>query len=57
LLGPSFPTRRSSDRSVPQHVGFETFATVEDAVAEVQNIHGADATLACVRYPAARSRS
>jgi hypothetical protein len=46
----------AEDPSVPRHVGFEPFATVEDAVAEAKNIHGADATFACVRYPAATSR-
>ena len=46
----------AEDPSVPQHVGFASFATVEDAVGEAQSIHGADATFACVSYPAARSR-
>jgi hypothetical protein len=47
----------AEDPSVPQHVGFDTFNTVEDAVAEAKTIHGTDATFACVRYPAARSRA
>jgi hypothetical protein len=47
----------AEDPSVPEHVGFTSFASVEDAVAEAQNIHGNDATFACVSYPAARSRS
>ena len=46
----------AEDPSIPKHVGFEPFATVEDAVAEAKNIHGPDATFACVRYPAAISR-
>ncbi len=46
----------AEDPSVPRHVGFESFSTAEDAVAEAQQIHGADATFACVRYPAATSR-
>ena len=46
----------AEDPSVPEHVGFTSFATVEDAVAEAKNIHGSDATFACVSYPAARSR-
>jgi hypothetical protein len=46
----------AEDPDVPRHVGFESFATVEDAVAEAQNIHGKNATFACVRYPAATSR-
>jgi hypothetical protein len=47
----------AEDPSVVRHVGFEPFVTVEDAVAEAKQIHGTDATFACVRYPAARSRS
>lgn len=46
----------AEDPSVPQHVGFTSFATVEDAVAEAKAIHGQDATFACVGYPAASSR-
>lgn len=46
----------AEDPSVPRHVGFDPFETVEDAVAEARNVHGADATFACVRYPAAMSR-
>jgi hypothetical protein len=46
----------AEDPSVPRHVGFESFERVEDAVAEAQDIHGKDATFACVRYPAATSR-
>lgn len=47
----------AEDPSVPRHVGFGAFDTVEDAVAEAKSIHGTDATFACVQYPAARSRS
>lgn len=46
----------AEDPSVARHVGFEPFDTVEDAVAEAQQIHGKEATFACVRYPAATSR-
>lgn len=46
----------AEDPSVPEHVGFTPFATVEDAVAEAKAIHGADASFACVRYPPAMSR-
>jgi hypothetical protein len=46
----------AEDPSLPQHVGFEPFDTVEDAIAEAQQIHGPDATVAAVRYPAATSR-
>ena len=46
----------AEDPSVPRHVGFEPFDTVEDAVAEAQQIHGSDATVAAVRYPPATSR-
>ncbi len=46
----------AEDPSIPEHVGFQSFATVEDAVAEAKNVHGQDATFACVRYPAATSR-
>jgi hypothetical protein len=46
----------AEDPSLPRHVGFEPFETVEDAVAEAKQIHGADATVAAVRYPAATSR-
>jgi hypothetical protein len=46
----------AEDAEVIRHVGFEPFATVEDAVAEAQQIHGPGATFAAVRYPPATSR-
>ena len=46
----------AEDPSVPRHVGFESFATVEDAVAEAKAVHGPGATFAAVQYPAAMSR-
>lgn len=46
----------AEDPSLPRHVGFEAFDTVEDALAEAKQIHGADATVAAVRYPPATSR-
>lgn len=46
----------AEDPDLIRHVGFEPFATVEDAVAEAQQIHGADASVAAVRYPPATSR-
>lgn len=47
----------AEDEAVPRHLGFEPFATVEDAVAEATAIHGTDATIACVRYPQAVNRA
>ena len=46
----------ADDPSLPRHVGFEPLESVEDAVAEAQQIHGPDATFAAVRYPPATSR-
>jgi len=46
----------AEDPSLPRHVGFEPFDTVEDAISEAQQIHGPNATVAAVRYPAATSR-
>ena len=46
----------ATDPSLPRHVGFESFATVEDAAAEAKQIHGPDATFAAVGYPPATSR-
>jgi hypothetical protein len=46
----------AEDPDIVRHVGFEPFATVEDAVAEAQQIHGRDTTFAAVRYPPATSR-
>jgi hypothetical protein len=47
----------AEDPKVPRHLGFESFDTVEDALREAEQTHGPDATIACVRYPAAASRS
>ena len=46
----------AEDPSIPEHVGFTSIATVEDAIAEAKQIHGPGATFAAVRYPAATSR-
>ena len=46
----------AEDPSVVRHAGFEPSATVEDAIAEAKQIHGAGATFAAVRYPPATSR-
>ena len=46
----------ADDPSLIRHVGFEPFDSVEAAVAEAKQIHGADATVAAVRYPPATSR-
>ena len=46
----------AQDEGIVRHVGFEPFATVEDAVAEALSVHGRDATFAAVRYPPATSR-
>lgn len=47
----------AEDPSVPEHLGFGTSPTVEDAVREAEGIHGPDARIACVRYPPAFNRS
>ncbi len=39
------------DRAVPTHLGFIPTATVEEAIAQAQRLHGPDATIACVRNP------
>ncbi len=46
----------AQDESLVRHVGFEPFASVEDAVAEARAIHGPGASVAAVRYPPATSR-
>jgi hypothetical protein len=46
----------AEDPGIVRHAGFEPFATVEDAVAGAQQIHGPGATFAAVRYPPATSR-
>lgn len=47
----------AEDPSIPEHLGFGAFPTVEDAVREAESIHGPDARIACVRYPPAFNRS
>lgn len=46
----------AEDPKIPQHVGFTATETVEDAIAEARSEHGADASVALVRYPAAPNR-
>src|SRR4029077_16175387 len=46
----------AQDEPLVRHVGFEPFATVEDAVAEAKATHGPGATVAAIRYPPATSR-
>ena len=41
----------ADDPAVPKHVGFIPTATVEDAIAEAESIHGTDASIVCVRNP------
>jgi len=38
----------AEDPAVPRHVGFESAATVEDALREAERIHGADCSIVCV---------
>ncbi len=38
----------ADDPAVPAHVGFETAATVEDALRAAERIHGADCSVVCV---------
>ncbi len=38
------------------HLGFEPTSTVEEAVARARAIHGREASIACVQYPAAFNR-
>jgi hypothetical protein len=40
------------DPAVPRHLGFETAATVEEAVARAEAVHGPDCALAYVEQPA-----
>ncbi|HEU4759438.1 MAG TPA: hypothetical protein VFT91_05580, partial [Dehalococcoidia bacterium] len=40
------------DPAVPQHLGFIPTATVEEAVAQAQRIHGPDASIVCIRQMA-----
>ena len=39
------------DPHVPRHLGFEVAATVEEAIARAESIHGRDASIACVEQP------
>ncbi|MEX0683944.1 MAG: lactate racemase domain-containing protein [Dehalococcoidia bacterium] len=41
----------ADDPAVPRHLGFIPTHTVEEAIAEAEKIHGADASIACVRTP------
>jgi hypothetical protein len=42
--------------SLIQHVGFKPTATVEEAIEKAQGIHGKDASIAFVKYPAVTYR-
>ncbi len=42
----------ADDPKVPEHVGFISTRTVEDAIAEAERIHGADCSIACVQQGA-----
>ena len=44
----------AEDPALPRHVGFDAFATVEDALADA---NGNGASVACVRYPSAFNRA
>jgi hypothetical protein len=46
----------AEDPSIPRHVGFDAFDSVEDAVADARAVHGPSTTFAAVQYPAAMSR-
>ncbi|MCH6555905.1 MAG: hypothetical protein IH797_04755, partial [Chloroflexi bacterium] len=39
----------AEDPAVPRHVGFTPTATVEEAIAEAERIHGRDCTIACIQ--------
>jgi hypothetical protein len=41
----------AEDPEVPRRLGFIPTRTVEEAIAEAERIHGAEATIACVRTP------
>lgn len=41
----------AQDPSLPLHVGFESTATVEEAIKKAQAIHGKDASIVFVKYP------
>jgi len=42
----------AQDPAVPQHLGFIATATVEEAIAQAEQIHGRDASIVCVRQMA-----
>lgn len=37
--------------ALARHLGFEPTATVEEAIARAEEVHGRDASIACVLYP------
>jgi hypothetical protein len=39
----------AQDAAVPRHVGFTPTATVEEALAEAERIHGRDCSIVCIR--------
>jgi hypothetical protein len=41
----------ANDAAVPKHVGFIPAASVEEAIAEAEKVHGPDASIVCVRNP------
>lgn len=41
----------AEDPAVPRHLGFIPAATVEEAIAQAEAIHGRDCAIACVRQP------
>jgi hypothetical protein len=45
------------DPAVARHAGFEPHATVEEAIARAESLHGKDCSIACVRYPPAFNRA
>ncbi|MDP2673691.1 MAG: lactate racemase domain-containing protein [Dehalococcoidia bacterium] len=40
----------AQDPAVPRHVGFTPTATVEEALAEAERIHGRDCSIVCIRH-------
>jgi len=47
----------AQDPAVVRHLGFEPYRSVEAAISAAQDVHGRDATIACVRYPPMANRS
>jgi hypothetical protein len=47
----------AEDESIPRHCGFDAAASIESAIAMVQEEHGRDATIAYVDNPMAFNRS